>query len=84
MKKNLRNVIVVLILVVVMGSFFMFCTPKTACYNLKKKCEGNALMDQVMTQCENALENASQAALDCVGQMKECSLTELGKCLAKE
>ncbi len=90
MRKNIKNLVVILVLVSIVGSFFMFCSPSAgdACENFvnifKKVVEdaGEQLSDEEVKtyrdECEAALKDADQKVIDCVANAKTAE--DLDKC----
>ncbi len=80
MKKRIRNLVVILVLVVTMGSVVMFCTPGSACWSLQQKCDTQS--DFIQRTCKQYFANASQAEIACIQAIPNCDhiLTDLIDC----
>ncbi len=82
MRKTLRNSAIILILMITMGSFVIFCTPATACDHVRRTCDnglgdsdaGKFIVDQAMKLCEKVLEDSNQLVLGCIDLIDECEI----------
>ncbi len=83
MKKALRNLVVILVLLAMMGSVVMFCTPGSACSSLQSKCGTDS--DFIQKTCEKLFENATQGEINCIQQITNCEriIIELPACAGK-
>ncbi len=81
MKKRIRNLVVILVLVVTMGSVVMFCTPESACNHLQRVCDGGILGDAVKgvikDACATLGESATQGQIACIHRIHDCNLNPL-------